>query len=178
MLTGLSGNNHSFCIHHINNLASTFHFLFCIQRQGMFVFPLGQSSFAAGLVHFTSPAVRAPRTGPHCTPIYEILAIFTNKKQPARCIFFSEKPAKLMPVLFLVLCCIYCHPPASCTCILNRRLPTHREYTPLYFLRKAYYCCCTSHNIITINCQSFKKRSSRSAFFYGAVRTVFTVFIF
>lgn len=40
----------------------------------MFVFPSGQSSFAAGLIHFTSPAVRAPHMGPHCTLIYEALA--------------------------------------------------------------------------------------------------------
>lgn len=83
----------TYCIHNINNkLSLNFsfpaRFLVCIQGQGMFVFPSGQSSFAVGLIHFTSPAVRAPHMGPHCTPIYETWAIFTNKKQPAQCIFF------------------------------------------------------------------------------------------
>lgn len=165
------------CIHNINNkLSLNFsfpaRFLFCIQGQGMFVFPSGQSSFAAGLIHFTSPAVRAPHMGPHCTPIMEALAIFTNKSN-LHSAFFSEKPAKLMPVLFLVLCYIYCHAPASCTCILNHRLPTHTGYTPLCFLQ-AYYCCVK--NTFTINCWSFKKRAGGSAFFYGVMRTVFTVF--
>lgn len=86
------------------NLASTFHFLpaFCsvFRHKECLFSPAGPMQFCCGgLIHFTSPAVRAPHTGPHCTPIYETWAIFTTK---ATCTVQVQRSAAFTATLLLV----------------------------------------------------------------------------